>query len=123
MRSRRNVLKKCCSRSLKENQKRTAVTIVGIILATALITAVACLVVSFRASMIAYERQQNGDFHYEFQGVAQENLKYFQNNQYIEKYALTEKIGYAMLEGSQNPDKPYLDIAAMEECRKTVRRL
>ena len=115
MRSSGNVLKKCCYRSLRENRKRTAVTIVGITLATALITAVACLVVSFRASMIAYERRQNGDFHYEFQGVAQEYLKYFQNNQYVEKYALAEQIGYAMLEGSQNPDKPYLFISAIGE--------
>lgn len=115
MRSNANVLKKCCHRSLRENRKRTVVTIVGITLATALITAVACLVVSFRASMVAYERRQNGDFHYHFQGVAQEYLKYFQNNQYIKKYVLAEKIGYAMLEGSQNPDKPYLFISAMGE--------
>lgn len=43
-----NVLKRCCYRSLRENRKRTAVTIVGIVLATALITGVACIVVSFR---------------------------------------------------------------------------
>ena len=49
-----NVLEKCCYRSLKENRKRTLVTIVGILLATALITAVACMVVIFRASMIAF---------------------------------------------------------------------
>ena len=57
-----NVLKRCCYRSMKENSKRTVVTIVGVILATALITALACLVVSFRASLIAYEKEQNGGF-------------------------------------------------------------
>ena len=69
MRSKGNMLKQCCYRSLRENRKRTAVTIVGIVMAAALITAVACMVVSFRASMIAYERLQNGDFHYCFQEV------------------------------------------------------
>lgn len=49
-----NVLRKCCMRSLKENRKRTLVTIVGVILATALITGVASLAVSFRASMVEY---------------------------------------------------------------------
>ena len=110
-----NVLKRCCSRALKENPKRTAVTIVGIILATALITGVACIVVSFRASMIAYEKQQNGDWHYHFVGVGNEYLKYFENNTNIEKYGLLETLGYAPLEGSQNPDKPYLYLCAMEE--------
>lgn len=115
MRESANVLKKCCFRSLKENRKRTLVTIVGIILATALITGVACILVSFRASMIAYEKQQNGDFHYHFAGVGQEYLKYFENNINIEKYGLTETIGYAPLEGSQNPDKPYLFVSAIEK--------
>ena len=110
-----NVLKKCCYRSLSENRKRTGVTIVGILLATALITGVACMVVSFRESMIAYEKQRNGDFHYHFQGVAQEYLKYFRENQYIEKYGLTAEVGYAYLEGSGNEDKPYLYVTAIEE--------
>ncbi|HBA47171.1 MAG TPA: hypothetical protein DCZ91_05110 [Lachnospiraceae bacterium] len=110
-----NVLKRCCYRSLRENRKRTAVTIVGIILATALITGVACIVVSFRASMMAYEKQQNGDWHYHFVGVGREYLKYFQNNKNIERYGLLETLGYAPLQGSQNPDKPYLYVCALEK--------
>lgn len=110
-----NVLKRCCYRSMKENRKRTVVTIIGVILATALITALACLVVSFRVSLVAYEKQQNGDFHYHFLNVKQEYLKYFENNRQIDKYALTEKEGYAYLEGCQNPDKPYLYVTAMDK--------
>ena len=72
-----NVLKRCCYRSLRENRKRTAVTIVGVVLATALITGVACIAVSFRASMVAYGKEQYGDFHYCFLGVGREYLKYF----------------------------------------------
>ncbi len=111
----RSILKKCCYRSLRENPKRTAVTIVGIILATALITGVACMAVSFRASMIAYEKQQKGDFHYHFVGVAKEYLKYFRENQYIENYGLKAEVGYSRLDGSRNKDKPYLYISAIEE--------
>ncbi|MDE6925611.1 MAG: ABC transporter permease [Acetatifactor sp.] len=109
-----NVLKKCCYRSIKENRKRVAVTIIGIILATALITAVACMASSFRESMIVLEKKDNGDFHYLFTGVAQENLKYFQNNQNVEKIGLAEEIGYAVLEGCTNPDKPYIYIRAVD---------
>ena len=109
-----NVLEKCCYRSIKGNRKRTVVTIMGIILATALITAVACMAESFRASMIVLEKKNNGDFHYLFTGVAQENLKYFQNNQNVEKIGLAEEIGYAVLEGCTNPDKPYIYIRAVD---------
>ncbi|MCM1120892.1 MAG: ABC transporter permease [bacterium] len=110
-----NVLQKCCSRSLRENRKRTLVTIVGVILATALITGVACLATSFRASMVAYEKKQNGDWHYCFQGVKPENLKYFQENHHLERVVLKQPMGYAVLEGSQNQDKPYVYLCAVGE--------
>ncbi len=110
-----NVLKKCCFRSMRENKKRTAVTIIGVILATALITGVACLAVSFRVSMIEYEKQQNGDYHYLFSGVKVEDLKYYTNNSNIERVGIFKKIGYAMLQGCENPDKPYLYLSAVDE--------
>lgn len=110
-----NVLRKCCYRSLKNNPKRTIVTIIGIILATALITGVACMAVSFRASMVAYEKEDSGDYHYCFIDVGAEYLKLFRNNVNVEEYGLVEEVGYALLEGSQNPDKPYLYVSAMDE--------
>lgn len=109
-----NVLKRCCVRSLKENRKRTMVTIIGVILATALITGVACLAESMRQSLIVYEKQSSGDYHYFFSDVKGENLKYFMNNTHVEKIGLAQKIGYAVLEGSENPDKPYVCILATD---------
>ena len=110
-----NILQKCCFRSMRENRKRTAETIIGIIMAVALITGVACLAVSFRASIVEYEKLQNGDYNYLFSGVRTENLKYFESNRHIRKLALADRIGYAQLSGSQNPDKPYLYIRALNQ--------
>lgn len=110
-----NVLKKCCFCSLKENRKRTTVTIIGIILSTALIMAVACMSVSFRASLIAYEKQQNGNWHYHFLEVEPGDLKYFENNRNIEKIGIISGLGYAVLEGSRNPDKPFLYLSAADD--------
>lgn len=110
-----NVLKRCCFRSLKENRKRTAVTVIGVVLASALITGVACMAESMRASLISYEKRVTGDFHYCFTDVSAENLKYFENNVNIERLELVREIGYAALEGSENPDKPYLYIRGIDE--------
>lgn len=109
-----DALKKFTLKSLQKNRKRTVVTIVGIILAAALITAVANMAESFRASFIAYQRAASGDYHYCFQGVEQENLKYFLNNRNIERIGYEEDLGYAMLPESTNPDKPYLFVKAMD---------
>lgn len=110
-----DVLQKLNLRTLQKNPKRTIVTIVGIILATALITGVASMGTSFRASIIAYEKVENGDYHYLFSGVKKENIKFFVNNRNIEKAGYVEEIGYALLEGSLNPDKPYLYLRAINE--------
>lgn len=110
-----NVLRKLTLRTLFKNKKRTIVTIIGVVLATALITAVANMAVSFHASMIAYERKASGDFHYCFYGVAQENVKYFENNRNLERIGYVTNVGYAVLPGSRNPDKPYLYIRSMND--------
>ncbi len=110
-----DVLQKLNLRNLQKNRKRTVVTIIGIILATALITGVASMASSFRSSIIAYEKSVNGDYHYLFSGVKKENVKIFNNNRNIEKAGYVAEIGYALLEGSINPDKPYLYIRAANE--------
>lgn len=110
-----NVIKKLTFRSLKKNRKRTAVTIIGIILATALLTAVANMAESMRESVIVHEKQTGGDFHYLFRGVAKDNLKYFENNKFIEKLGYGVVLGYAPLEGCINEDKPYLYVCAYDE--------
>lgn len=110
-----NVLWKLTLRNLKENRKRTLVTIVGILLSSALITAVANMAESFRASMIQYEKIYSGDYHYAFYHVQDENLKYFENNRSIERYGFLQEAGYARLSESQNEEKPYLYLYAMDE--------
>ena len=51
-----NVLNKLVLRNFFLNKKRTIVTIIGILLSTALITAIASMAESFRASMVEYEK-------------------------------------------------------------------
>lgn len=110
-----NVLNKLTLKSLQMNKKRTIVTIIGIILATSLITAVATMVVSFRATMIEYEKEDAGNYHYMFEDVVYDDLKYFKNNSNIEDIYLTEDIGYTYLEGNNNEYKPYLHLFAFNE--------
>lgn len=108
-----DALRKVTLKGLQKNKKRTLVTLMGIIMATALITAVANIGESFRASMIAYEKSDSGDFHYCFQGLRPEKLKYFVNNRSIDAIGYEKNLGYALLPGCDNPDKPYLFVKAM----------
>ncbi len=53
-----NLMKTLTLKNLKLNRKRTIVTIVGIILATALLSALVTLVSSFQYSVIEYQKQK-----------------------------------------------------------------
>ncbi len=106
-----NLLNKLTVKNLKLNKKRTIVTIIGIILSVALITAVASLYSSGIKSLIKYEAKQKGNFHVAFYDVPVSDLDVFQNNREIENLSLVKNIGYAKI-NSQNKDKPYAFVKA-----------
>ena len=110
-----NVLRKLALRTMKLNPKRTLVTIVGIVLATALITAVANMAASLEASLIEFEKTDRGDYHYQFTGVDAEDLIFFRNNRMIRQMGVRQNVGYAPLAASLNKEKPYFFIMAMDE--------
>ena len=103
-----NIIKQFTSKNLKLNRKRTIVTIIGIMLSTALICAVAGMVTSFQKTMANAYRQFDGNYYASFEDIPSDQLKYIENNENVKSYFLTENVGYANLQGSQNEDKPYL---------------
>ena len=107
-----NLLNRLTIKNLKLNRKRPLVTIIGIILSTALITGVATLVSSFRSTIIEYEKQHSGDYHYVFYNVPSDDLKYIKNNRNVEDVYLNEDLGYSLLNDGKNEEKPYLFLKA-----------
>lgn len=100
------LLNKLTIKNLKLNKKRTIVTIIGIMLSVALITAVASMYASGIKSLIKYETIIKGDFHTAFYNVPTSDIDKFINNRNIEKLNITEGLGYAKVD-SKNEDKPY----------------
>lgn len=110
-----NLMKTLTLKNLKLNRKRTIVTIVGIILATALLSALVTLVSSFQYSVIEYQKQKGGDFHVKFSNVKMSELSEFKNNRNIESTFETMGMGFANLDGCKNEDKPYAYVMATDE--------
>lgn len=102
-----NLLNKLTIKNLKLNKKRTIVTIIGIMLSVALLTAVSTMYASGLKSLIIYEKYIKGDFHVEFIDVPSTNINDIKNNEGIEEVYLTKELGYAKLDGVQNNYKPY----------------
>lgn len=110
-----NIINKFTLANLNKNKKRTIVTAIGIALSTALICAVAGMVMSFQNTVVEYAKVENGDYHICYEEIPVDQLKYIQNNINIESYFLSKPLGYAKLEGSKNKDKPYVYITACNE--------
>ncbi len=109
------ILNRLTLKNLKLNKKRTIVTIIGISLSVALICAITTFAVSFQKSMIERGVKTNGDYHIHVEDVSKENEKYLENNAEIEKLEISQDIGYAKLEQSQNENKPYAYVEGYDE--------
>lgn len=110
-----SILNKLTIKNLKLNKRRTIVTIIGIILSVALICAVASMVSSFRESLIRFEINRDGNFHYEFSNVDSNTLREIKNNRNFDKVYISKNIGYLKLNNSKNEDKPYAYLIAMDD--------
>ena len=110
-----NVLNKFTIRNLKLNKKRTIVTIIGIVLSTALICAVAGVFASFQQTLVNYTIQSNGDYHALFEEVKKDKQKYVMENRDVQSYMVTQNIGYAYLEDGKNEYKPYLSLMEFDK--------
>ena len=109
-----NLLNKLTIKNLKLNKKRTIVTIIGIILSVALITAVASMFMSGVESLKVYEKQKYGDYHMNFSNVPIKDIEDIKNYRGIEEMNMTKSIGYAKI-GSKNESKPYAYLIGYTE--------
>lgn len=104
------ILNKFTVKNLKLNKKRTIVTIIGIILSTALICGVAGLVSSFQKTLVEATIATDGNFHAKFNNVSKDKFSYATENQKVKQYFFTSELGWAVLDGGQNSDKPYVQV-------------
>ena len=103
-------LKMLTKKNMKLNKKRTIVTIIGVILSVALITAVADMYMTGVNSLVEFEKSIKGAFHYSIKAVDYEDLSYIENNRQVKDYAYIKSLGFAELEDAE---KPYANIVSV----------
>ena len=109
------IFHKITLQALKKNRTRTTVTIIGIILSTAMITAVACFALSLQSYMVNGAIQKYGSWHAEFIDVPAAFIQERAQDDGVSSTTAYENIGYAWLDGGHNPNKPYLFLAGFDE--------
>lgn len=110
-----NIFHKVALQSLRKNRTRTAVTIIGVILSAAMITAVITFGVSLLHYMAQGAAQKYGDWHVAFLDADPAFAQEQAGNEAVAGTATFENIGYAPLADGGAPNKPYLFIAGFHE--------
>ncbi|WP_391572439.1 ABC transporter permease [Cohnella sp.] len=104
-----NIVNKLTIRHLKQNKRRTLVTLIGVVISVAMVTAVATLVSSFSDLMIRQTIANSGEWHVQYQEVNKDQLAAILDDDATKTVAITRDLGYAAI-GGENPNKPYLFI-------------
>jgi len=110
-----NIFHKVALQGLKKNRTRTLVTIVGVALSAALITAVATFAISLQAYMVGGAIMKYGNWHVAFSDVDTSFMQEQAGDSRVSNIASFENIGYGTLTDGQNPDKPYVFIAGFNK--------
>lgn len=105
-----NIVNRLTIRNMRQNKRRTLVTIIGVIISVAMVTAVTTLGVSFMDLLQRITIARDGEWHVLYRNVNQEQLQAIKNDQETKTLFLSRDLGYAFLEGNQNKYKPYLFI-------------
>ncbi len=118
-----NIMNKLTLKHVKQNRRRTILTIIGIILSVAMFTAVStgkdsCLKWMERLSM-----EDSGKWQVEYKNVPADKLSILQKDEGIEVLSLVETKGYATVDGmddmlkekAKNQGKHYLYLSAYND--------
>lgn len=105
-----NVMGRFTLRSMRANRKWTVVTLIGIIISTAMLSAVSTFCASFTELMRNEAIADNGNWHAMVSDVRMQDVPVFEGAGFVDEISLSRNVGYARLENSKNENKPYLFI-------------
>ena len=107
-----SILNDLTIKNLKLNKKRTIVTIIGIILSTALMVGIGLLFSSFQDYMIRETISYNGKYEAEYGDVSLDKLNSIDKKDF--SYFYQKAIGFSKFD-SANEYKPYLYISSVDK--------
>ena len=109
-----NILYRSALKGLRKNKARTLVTLAGVILSAALITAVMTFGVSLLDYMTRGAVMKYGDWHVGFTNVSRDFARAQKKDSRVENTCEVMSEGCALIENSRDPEKPYIQISGYD---------
>lgn len=115
-----NIFARITGRTMKENKTRTIVTIIGVILSTAMITAVATLGGTFQNFFIEYTKEQDGNWHVAGLSLPVKEAEKAEKQAEVVNSTKVAELGYARYEHLLSPMMPYLYVQSFSENTRSM---
>lgn len=107
---------------LTMNKRRTIVSIIGIVLSTALMVGIGLLISSFRASMLENAKEDFGTHNVIYQNLTKKEYQELKKNINVNKIDYLSNLGFAKVDNIENDYKPYLFLqGGNKEFLKTLK--
>ena len=106
-----NILNKLTIKHLKMNKKRTIVSIIGVILSTALMVGIGLIFSTLRENTMQSIIDRNGSHHVIIE-LYNDKLDTIKNNNKIRTYDIISLIGYSYHEKLVDTVNPYIEIVS-----------
>ncbi|PRO66403.1 ABC transporter permease [Alkalicoccus urumqiensis] len=110
-----NIINQLTLRHLKQNRRRTLVTIFGTIISAAMITAVATLIISFIDLLERQHIHDHGEWHVQYADIQAHQAEAVRSDEATDELILSRDRGYAVFEASTNRYKPYVFVRELNE--------
>lgn len=110
-----SIFNKVTMESMKKSRTRTLVTIIGVALSAAMITAVATFALSLQDYTIRGASEKYGSWHVSFPDATASFVEKQEHNDEVASLTTFENLGYASLSDGKNPNKPYLFMAGFNQ--------
>ncbi|ROR95919.1 putative ABC transport system permease protein [Salana multivorans] len=110
-----SILNKVTLAGMRKSPARTIVTIVGIVLSTAMIAGVATFGASLQNYLVESSLAKTGNWHVQFTNVDAAGIDALTADPEVTHLSTIDEVGYAALPGIRSEDKPYVFIAGLTE--------
>lgn len=110
-----NIFHRITRQTLLKNRTRTIVTIIGIILSTAMFTAVTTFISSIQNFMLEASIESEGDWYGSVRAAEPDTLGRIADDARVAQLATAQVLGYAPLETAAYEEKPYLYVLGADE--------
>ncbi len=110
-----NILNKVTLKGLLKNKTRTIVTIIGIILSAAMITAVTTFISSLQNYIYEEAVYSQGDWYGSCGGATDKAIDLIKDDRAVSSVATAELLGYARADGCKNKSKPYIYLLGADQ--------